>query len=199
MLDLFYNLRLKVNRVKYKTYIKLRLPNFIVGEKLKIYGKLLLSVHPESEIRFGNNIIFKSNTKYNFVGIFKPVSIAVKKNAILYIGDNSGFSGTSIFASKKIIIGKNCNFGGNTSIWDTDFHPLDFEARRINDVSKINADNIYIGDDVFVGANAIILKGVKIGDRVIVGAGSVVTKSIPADEIWAGNPAKFIRKINYPG
>ena len=55
---------------------------------------------------------------------------------------------------------------------------------------------IIVGDDVFVGANSIILKGVIIGARVIIGAGSVVTKNIPSDEIWAGNPAKFIRKVN---
>ena len=49
---------------------------------------------------------------------------------------------------------------------------------------------------MFIGANSIILKGVTIGERSIIGAGSVVTKNIPDDEIWAGNPAKFIRKIN---
>lgn len=54
---------------------------------------------------------------------------------------------------------------------------------------------VVIGDNVFIGAKCIILKGVTIGENSIVGAGSVVTKSIPANEIWAGNPAKFIRKI----
>jgi len=53
-----------------------------------------------------------------------------------------------------------------------------------------------IEDNVFIGANCIILKGVKIGDRSIIGAGSVVTKNVPSDQIWAGNPAKFIREIN---
>ncbi len=52
-----------------------------------------------------------------------------------------------------------------------------------------------IEDNVFIGANCIILKGVKIGDRSIIGAGSVVTKNVPSDQIWAGNPAKFIREI----
>jgi acetyltransferase-like isoleucine patch superfamily enzyme len=197
MLNFLIDLQVKINRIRLLTYVKLRFPNFIVGKKLTIYGKWLYSVHPQSEIRLGNNIIFRCNTKYNFVGINKPVSIAVMKNAVLHIGDNSGFSGTSIFVAKKIIIGRNCNFGGNTSIWDTDFHPLDFQARRISDNTKISAEGISIGDDVFIGANTIILKGVKIGDRAIIGAGSVVTKSIPSDEIWAGNPAKLIRKINY--
>ena len=52
-----------------------------------------------------------------------------------------------------------------------------------------------IENNVFIGANSMILKGVKIGDRSIIGAGSVVTKNVPSDQIWAGNPAKFIREI----
>ncbi len=130
------------------------------------------------------------------VGINKKVSFGVTKNAELIIGDNCGFSGTSIFAAKSIKIGDYCNFGGNTFIWDTDFHPLDYNDRRTNIIGKINTAPIVIGNDVFVGANSIILKGVTIGDKAIIGAGSVVTKNIPNGEIWAGNPAKFIRKIN---
>lgn len=49
-------------------------------------------------------------------------------------------------------------------------------------------------DDCFIGANTVICKGVRIGKNAIVGAGSVVTKDIPDNEIWAGNPAKFIKK-----
>lgn len=56
------------------------------------------------------------------------------------------------------------------------------------------AGHIEIGEHAFIGTNSIIAKGVKIGKRSIVGAGSVVTKDIPDDEIWAGNPARFIKK-----
>ncbi|WP_212635306.1 acyltransferase [Pseudozobellia thermophila] len=52
-----------------------------------------------------------------------------------------------------------------------------------------------IKDRAFIGAYSIILKGVTIGENAIVGAGSVVTKSVPDNQIWAGNPAKFIRSI----
>lgn len=117
------------------------------------------------------------------------------QNAKLQIGDDTGFSGVSLYCSKEIIIGKFCNFGGNVMIWDTDFHPLDYQARRKHEIDNIKCAPIYIGDDVLVGANSIILKGISIGDRVIIGAGSVVCKTIPSDEVWAGNPAKFIRKI----
>jgi acetyltransferase-like isoleucine patch superfamily enzyme len=65
-----------------------------------------------------------------------------------------------------------------------------------NDNEKTIQQEITIADDVFVGAHTSILKGVSIGKNSIIGACSVVTKNIPANEMWAGNPARFIRKIN---
>lgn len=129
------------------------------------------------------------------VGLSKKCSIYVANQAKLAIGDNCGLSGVSIYCSTNINIGKYVNIGGNVSIWDTDFHPLEFQARRIHKHSEIKLASITIGDDVFIGANSIILKGVNIGAKSIIGAGSVITKSIPANQVWAGNPAKFIRKI----
>jgi len=195
MLNWYNNLVNTLNTQRYVFYIKTRYPLLKLGSNLKIFGKLFISIHKDSKVIFGNGIVFRSSTKYNFVGIYKPASILVAEKAELLIGHHSGFSGTSIFASKKIIIGSYCNFGGNTAVWDTDFHPLEYQARRIHDVSQIKNAPIIIGNDVFVGANSIILKGVTIGDRSIIGAGSVVSKNIPSDEIWAGNPVRFIRKI----
>lgn len=83
--------------------------------------------------------------------------------------------------------------GGGVRIYDTDFHWLDFEKRMNEAGGAVNP--VVIKNGVFIGANSIILKGVTIGEKAIVGAGSVVTRSIPDGEIWAGNPAKFIRKI----
>lgn len=144
-----------------------------------------------SVVALGNNIVFNNSTHENPVGIYKKSSIYVGKNANLLIGDNTGFPGVSLYCSKEMSIGSFCNFGGNISIWDTDFHPLGKMARRKHDISMINSRPIYIGDDVFIGANTIILKGVSIGDNPIVGVGLVVCKDIPSNEIWAGNPAKL--------
>jgi acetyltransferase-like isoleucine patch superfamily enzyme len=143
---------------------------------------------------FGNNIIFTSSRKSNMAGINKKCSICVLPHAKLSIGENTGFSGVSIFCASSIQIGKFCNFGVNTFIWDTDFHSLDYKERRIKK-EKIKVKPIVIGNDVFIGANTFILKGVTIGNNAIIGAGSVVTKDIPANQIWAGNPVKYIRDI----
>ena len=56
---------------------------------------------------------------------------------------------------------------------------------------------VSIGKNVFIGMNTLIINAVNIGERAIIGAGSVITKDIPANEIWGGNPAKFIKKNNY--
>lgn len=83
----------------------------------------------------------------------------------------------------SISIGENCLIGSGCKIYDTDFHPI-----MLND--SINSRPIVIGNDVFIGANVTILKGVHIGDGAVVGAGSIVTKSIPAKEVWGGVPAQ---------
>ena len=81
---------------------------------------------------------------------------------------------------------------------DHDFHSLDKEKRKTSDDKKyIKSEPITIEDDVFIGTNSIILKGVNIGAGTIIGAGSIVTlKNIPSGVIVSGNPAKIIKKIN---
>jgi acetyltransferase-like isoleucine patch superfamily enzyme len=162
-------------------------------EMPEIFGRLI--INNNGRCSFGKGLTFRSDLTSNFVGLYKPCTVVISKEGSLEIEDYTGFSGVSIYCTNNIKIGKYCKFGGNVSIWDTDFHPLNFEDRRWSFVGT-KTRPIVIGDDVFVGANSIILKGVSIGDRVIIGAGSVITKNIPSDEIWAGNPAKFIRKLN---
>jgi acetyltransferase-like isoleucine patch superfamily enzyme len=195
MLESLYNFLIIFRRYFYRFYIKIRFKNVFIGNGFHTDSFFNLSLHKNCILQINNNCVFTSKTKTNYVGINKKISIRVCENAELIIGNNCGFSGTSIYASKSITIGNYCNFGGNTFIWDTDFHPLHYKDRRIHKISEITSLSIKIGDDVFIGANSIILKGVTIGSRTIIGAGSVVTKDIPSDEIWAGNPIKFIRKI----
>lgn len=195
MLGFYYNFMIHIRRSFYQSYLQIRYPNSHIGARFGTDVFFYLSLHKSSKLKIGDNCIFRSRTSSNFVGINKKVSIGVAKNAELIIGNKCGFSGTSIYAANSIKIGDYCIFGGNTFIWDTDFHPLNYEDRRVHKVKEINTSPISIGNDVFVGANSVILKGITIGDRAIIGAGSVVTKDIPADEVWAGNPAKFIKKI----
>jgi acetyltransferase-like isoleucine patch superfamily enzyme len=86
--------------------------------------------------------------------------------------------------------------GGGVKIYDTDFHFPDAGIRSGNrDLPHKATAAVVVKDNAFIGAFSIILKGVTIGENSIIGAGSVVTKSVPDNQIWAGNPAKFIREV----
>lgn len=186
-------LKIRLNKLRFY-YVKLKFSYVNFGHNTQLFGMPLLDINRKATVDIGNDVVFRSDIDSNFVGIYKPVSIFVNEGARLKIGNNTGFSGSSIYCNKQIEIGNNVNCGGNVAIWDTQFHPLNFQDRRINDVKKIKSLPVLIQDDVFIGANSLILCGVTVGARAVIGAGSIVTKNIPSDEIWAGNPAKFIRK-----
>ena len=86
-----------------------------------------------------------------------------------------------------MIIGQEVRCGANTIICDTDYHPDDWRSGA--------AREVIIEDRVWLGANVVVLKGVKIGRNSLIGANSVVTKDIPNNVIAAGNPCKVLKKI----
>lgn len=144
-------------------------------------------------IIIGNSVNINSNMAANPVGGSKTV-LYVNDGAKIKIGSNIGISNATICAKSGITIEDNVTIGAGVSILDSDFHPLDSMARQMGNKGTISLP-IRICKNAFIGANATILKGVTIGEESIIGACSVVTKSIPPREIWAGNPAKFIRTL----
>ncbi|WMI66630.1 acyltransferase [Aestuariibaculum sp. YM273] len=172
--------------------IKLALFKVKVGRNLKINGSLFLK--GKGNITFGNHVTINSNYFFNPIGGQTFSSIVVAKQAKLKIGNHVGISNTAIFCSIEIVVEDNVLIGGGCKIWDTDFHSLD---KNIRGTEKDNGESIpvKIKKNAFIGGSSIILKGVTIGENSIIGAGSVVTKSVPDNEIWGGNPAKFIRNI----
>ena len=115
----------------------------------------------------------------------------------LCIGDGS-FLGhdCAIAVASSIAIGHHVLVAGGARMSDYDGHPVDAESRRAGDPTPPDAVRpIVIEDDVWIGADARILKGVRIGARSIVGSGAVVTRSVPPDVVVAGNPARIVRKL----
>ena len=163
------------------------------GKKLKINGRIYCVSNTVDGIAIGNEVSINSCMKSNPIGGDIKTILFAKGKGKIRIGDGCGISNATLFACDSITLGNNVLVGGNTKIYDSDFHWLNFE-RRMNEQGGVTSP-VIIKDGAFIGAHSIILKGVIIGEKSIVGAGSVVTKSIPDGEIWAGNPAKFIRKI----
>lgn len=167
--------------------------NVVLGKDIRFNGLPFVDVNKSGVCQIGDNCSFNSRVFYNPIGRNQKCQIVVGKDAVLTIGRNVGISSSAIVCYKSITIGDNVKIGGNTVIYDSDFHSLDFSKRKFSETDVPEMKPVLISDDVFIGAHVTILKGVHIGSRAVIAAGSVVTKSIPADEIWGGNPAKRIR------
>ncbi|MGR4019694.1 sugar O-acetyltransferase [Vibrio harveyi] len=109
-----------------------------------------------------------------------------------HLGDNvyANFNLTLI-DDTHIYIGDHVMIGPNVTI-ATAGHPIDPELRR--DIAQFNIP-VHIGNNVWIGANSVVLPGVTIGENSVIGAGSVVTKDIPANVVAVGNPCRVLREI----
>jgi len=173
--------------------------NMIILKMNKVqYGKIVIEgivmVHNKGTFRIADRAKINSSRFKNIIGGDTRSSFVVKKNALLTIGENFKISNSAIYCAEKIEIGDNVMIGGSCKIWDSDFHPLNPESRLANPNEEYVTRPIRIHNNVFIGGCSIVLKGVTIGEGAIIGAGSVVSRDVPAGEIWAGNPAVFIKK-----
>ena len=128
------------------------------------------------------------------------------------IGDNSKI-GAFVEIQKNAIIGKNCKISSHSFICEgvtikdnvfighnvtfiNDKYPKSTTAEgKLQTEENWSVVPTIIEESASIGSSVTILCGVTIGTEAIVGAGSVITKDIPAGEIWAGNPARFLRKV----
>lgn len=190
-------LRIKNKLSSYKNLLKLKILGVKHGKRCTIHGHLNIKLTSKSELNIGNNFYYSSGRSINPLCSNRQGCICVNDNAKIHIGNNVGMSSTILWAHKSIFIGDNVKIGGNVTILDSDAHSINWEKRRnIYEDAKDKQDKgITIENDVLIGMNTIILKGVTIGARSVIGAGSVVTKNIAADCIAAGNPCKVINKI----
>ena len=180
---------LKKNKVVYSD-------NLVINGKVNIYCELLNNdkiYFPT--IYFGDKVKINSGLKYNPIGGDSSTIIRTIDDGKIIIGNEVGMSNVTLVAREKITIGDRVLLGGGVKLYDSDFHSLNSEIRKNNPCDDIHSKEIKIGNDCFIGAMSIVLKGVEIGDGSIIGAGSVVACDVPAGEIWAGNPAKMIRRI----
>ena len=182
---IFYNI---VNKISFK-FNRVK-----VGEDFKSRGRIV--INNSGEISLGKNITINSAYWANPIGCGERVFFQVFKTGKIVIGNGTGISNSAFSSRANISVGKNVLIGAGCKIYDNDFHPLRIKDREVGNEEAIICKPISIEDNVFIGAGSLILKGVVIGKNSIIGANSVVTKSIPKNQIWAGNPARYIRDID---
>lgn len=145
----------------------------------------------DGQIIIGKRGVFVSSPIANPIGLFRPCIIeAVWEKSVVKIGDDFSASGVCIVAEIQVEIGNNVSIGANSTIVDTDFHATNTDSRTGG--VKANSKPIRIEDDVWIGMNAVILKGVTIQRGAVIGANAVVTKNVPAGARAVGNPARII-------
>ena len=166
-----------------------------VGRGLQARGRIHVFTRRKNSIEIGDHVAIISRFRSNPVGLTNPCVLDTWMGGKIKIGNHVGMSGVVLSSRSSITIGDHTLLGGNVRIFDHNYHSLDWEKRRngLLDRQDVRTAPVVIGDDVFVGTNAMILKGVTIGDRAVIAAGSVVSKDIPAGEIWGGNPAVRLR------
>jgi acetyltransferase-like isoleucine patch superfamily enzyme len=160
-----------------------------VGKNLRLIGGIP-EISGNLKVYLGDNVTLH--------GVSTFAACKVYDSPILRIGNNVhiGYQ-VGIAVGNEVLIGNNVLMGNRISIFGYDLHPVDPILRRNGESpAKEDIKPIMIQDDVWIGSNVTILKGVIIGEAVVVAAGSVVTEDVPPFVIVAGNPAKVVKIIN---
>lgn len=167
----------------------------IIGIKdCKIIGFPIIVKVKSAEIRLAENVSINSNKRLYHLNMHSVVKLmADAPNSKIYIGSNTRINGACIHAQNRIEIGKNCLIASNVQIMDSNGHELSFNdvENRIN--TRDIPEEVIIGDNVWIGANSIVLPGVHIGNGSVIAAGSVVVKDVPPMSLYGGNPARLIK------
>ena len=132
---------------------------------------------------------------------FWRTSLATEQNAVIEIGDDCIISNASLVCAERIAIGNGVFIAGGVTIVDSDFHPLD-PALRMQDLvalspigdrktrPPVTTRPVLIGNDVWIGFNATICKGVRVGDGATIWPGAVVLNDVEPSSVVRGNPAQ---------
>ncbi len=183
----------KLNPIYYLRKLKLLLSAFFHGGQV-VLGKNVRLNQPVYFMGLGKLVLEDQVSLGYWLGGVTPAIMLQPRNTnsqILIAKGTTIMNGCQFIACILISIGKNCRIGSNCVIYDTDFHEKAPTERDKASIPK----SVRLGDNVWLGSNVIILKGVEIGTDAVVGAGAVVTKSVPSGAIVGGNPAKILGTV----
>jgi acetyltransferase-like isoleucine patch superfamily enzyme len=164
----------------------------------EIHGRIVIAKLVEGgTIRLGRNVVIRSGFAANPLAGAHTVFLIKGRDAVIEIGDDVAISNAVIAARQRVTIEDGAWIGAGAKIMDTDFHALEY-AERVANVD-IPTRPVTIGRRAFIGMEAVVLKGVAVGEDAVIGARSVVSRSVPAAEVWAGNRARFVRRLRPSG
>lgn len=159
---------------------------------INICDRLDVDISFDSTAKVKTEFIIKKGGKLEIDGkarLLNGCSLIIEDNAKLKIGNNTYINtNTKISCSNNIEIGSDCAISFDVLIIDNDYHKIYYD-----NISKPQTKPIMIGNNVWIGARAIILKGVTIGNNSIIAAGTVVTKDVPVNTLVAGNPMQIVK------
>lgn len=184
----FDSAKMKQRMTDGKLYVASKLPQ--EDEELKLWVDKFNSA-PRSEA--GKRTEYLKNA-FGELGkdVYIEPPLYIDHGYNIYIGDNVYMNtGCIILDQCPVRIGKNTLFGPRVGVYCA-LHPIDAMIRNL---LVEGGKPITVGENCWIGGNAVLCPGVTIGDNVVIGAGSVVTKDIPSNTIAVGNPCKVIREI----
>lgn len=166
-------------KIIYRSRLKFK---FNSVKSLYIGKSVRISINNGSVLSFGSNVYIDDYSSFECI------------KGSIYVGDNTFFNtNNKIVSLKKISIGANCLFGPNVGIYD---HDHKYDIKNLPIISQgYKIKEVNIGNNIWIGCNSTITRGVKICDKVVVAANSVVTKDIINSGIYGGVPGRFIKKL----
>jgi len=182
-------------------HLKSIAPNLFIGKRtslinkggrLSVQGKVYIDSKNGGQFFYDSHMVLEQNSSLTFgnnVNFFSGAQIKCFENSKICIGSNTYFSGPVTIHSKNMIyIGSKCSISWGVTIIDSDFHAIGNRS--------ISSQKVIIEDNVWIGCNVTILKGVFIHNGSIIAGGSVLTRPTTQKGIYAGNPAKLIKILD---
>lgn len=170
--------------------------SFLLGKRCRIDHGSKIYITADGRVEIGDDVTLRSSPRGYHGGMPFPCTILIDRDGgVVRIGESSRINGAYIHAQLGISIGQNCVIAAGVNIIDSNGHEV-VSANRT--VGRDEPLPIEIGDNVWIGLNAIILKGARIGKNSVIGANSVVSGVFPDNSLIVGNPARVVKTIEIP-
>jgi acetyltransferase-like isoleucine patch superfamily enzyme len=168
--------------------------NIEIDGRLTVKGVPLIDIKKGSKLFIGHNVTLNSRNRGHHINLHSSVKLfADRSGATIRIGNNTRIHGSCLHAYQEIVIGNNCLIAANCQIFDGNAHDLSFPDVENRIHTRGRSKPVLIEDNVWIGANSIVLPGAKIGKGSVISASSVVINNIPPMVVAGGNPAIVIK------